>query len=191
MPRSTVFTFHFDFVPEHVPPAAARGMGVDGKPEGMNGKLAPALWAEGKREEVLRYVVQDVRTTLAVATACESCGVFRWIARSGRLRTMPLGQGWLAVEEARSFAAAGYLLDGRAVAEGEVYGVDGVRAWGERISGLTDGMPRSSRVAWGKLLPGAYPGGAQRGRRYERRGRQCRPRSSARSVQDHARKVER
>ena len=30
----------------------------------MNGKLAPALWAEGKREEVLRYVGQDVRTTL-------------------------------------------------------------------------------------------------------------------------------
>ncbi len=80
--------------------AAARGMGVDGKPEGMNGKLAPSLWAEGKREEVLRYVGQDVRTTLALATVCESCGVFRWVARSGRLRTMSLSQGWLAVEEA-------------------------------------------------------------------------------------------
>jgi len=82
--------------------AAARGTGVDGKPEGMNGKLAPALWAEGKREEVLRYVAQDVRTTLNVATVCESCGAFRWVARSGRLRTMPLSQGWLAVEDARS-----------------------------------------------------------------------------------------
>jgi hypothetical protein len=69
----------------------------------MNGRLAPAPWAEGKREEVLRYVVeQDVRTRLALATVCESCGLFRWIARSGRLRTTPLPEGWLAVEEARS-----------------------------------------------------------------------------------------
>ena len=70
--------------------AAARGMGLAGKPNGMNGKLAPALWAEGKREEVLRYVGQDAKTTLALATACETCGKFRWVARSGRLRTMPL-----------------------------------------------------------------------------------------------------
>ncbi len=79
--------------------AAARGMGVDGKPDGMNGKLAPALWAEGRREEVLAYVAQDARTTLDLATVCESCGAFRWVARSGRLRTMPLPEGWLAVEE--------------------------------------------------------------------------------------------
>ena len=43
--------------------AAAHGMGLEGKPEGMNGRLAPALWAEGKREEVLRYVAHDARTT--------------------------------------------------------------------------------------------------------------------------------
>jgi hypothetical protein len=81
--------------------AAARGMGVVGKPEGMNGRLAPALWAEGKREEVLQYVAQDVRTTLELARACEGCGELRWVARSGRLRTMLLPEGWLAVEEAR------------------------------------------------------------------------------------------
>ena len=46
----------------------------------MNGKLAPALWAEGKREEVLRYVAQDAKTTLALATVCES------------LRRPPLGR---------------------------------------------------------------------------------------------------
>ena len=82
--------------------AAARGMGVDGKPEGMNGKLAPALWAEGKREEVLQYVAQDAKTTLELARVCEGCGELRWVARSGRLRAMPLPRGWLAVEEARS-----------------------------------------------------------------------------------------
>ena len=81
--------------------AAARGRAWR-KPEGMKGSDAPLLWAEGRREEVLRYVGQDVRTTLNVATVCESYGVFRWVARSGRLRTMPLSRGWLAVEEARA-----------------------------------------------------------------------------------------
>jgi hypothetical protein len=79
--------------------AAARGMGVDGKPEGMNGRLTPALWAEGRREEVLAYVAQDARTTLDLATACEAFGALRWVARSGRLRTMPLPEGWLVVLE--------------------------------------------------------------------------------------------
>ena len=80
--------------------AAARGMGVDGKPEGMNGAVAPVLWAEGKQEEVLRYVAQDVRTTLDLARACEGCGELRWVARSGRLRRVTLREGWLTVEEA-------------------------------------------------------------------------------------------
>ncbi len=80
--------------------AAARGMGIAGKTEGMKGADAPVLWAEGRREEVLRYVAQDVRTTLGLATACEACGTFRWIARSGKLRRMALREGWLTVREA-------------------------------------------------------------------------------------------
>ena len=80
--------------------AAARGMGLERKPEGMNGALAPALWAEGKREEVLRYVAQDVRTTLELARVCESRGELRWVARSGKVRCMTLGEGWLTVREA-------------------------------------------------------------------------------------------
>jgi hypothetical protein len=80
--------------------AAARGTGVEGKPEGMNGSQAPVLWSEGRREEVLRYVAQDVRTTLELATTCEARGVLRWIARSGKLRSMPLPEGWLTVDEA-------------------------------------------------------------------------------------------
>jgi hypothetical protein len=80
--------------------AAAKGMGLAGKPEGMNGAMAPVLWAEGKREEVLAYVAQDVRTTAELATACEAIGKFRWIARSGNLRSMALPEGWLTVEEA-------------------------------------------------------------------------------------------
>ena len=80
--------------------ATARGMGLPGKPEGMTGAKAPVLWAEGRREEVLQYVGQDVRTTLEVATACEAHGAMRWIARSGKLRTMRLLDGWLTVSEA-------------------------------------------------------------------------------------------
>jgi hypothetical protein len=80
--------------------AAAKGMGVVGKPEGMNGAIAPVLWAEGRREEVLGYVAQDVRTTLGLAMACEACGAMRWIARSGKLRSMALPRGWLTVDQA-------------------------------------------------------------------------------------------
>ena len=55
--------------------AAAAGMEVEGKLEGMSGAKAPQLWAEGRRDEVLRYVGQDVRTSMGVALACESVGL--------------------------------------------------------------------------------------------------------------------
>ena len=80
--------------------AAAKGMGVAGKCEGLKGADAPVLWAEGRREEVLRYVAQDVKTTMELATTCEARGTFHWLARSGKVRSMPLRQGWLAVREA-------------------------------------------------------------------------------------------
>ena len=80
--------------------AAAKGMGITGKLEGMKGADAPVLWAEGRREEVLKYVAQDVRTTMELAQICESCGELRWVARSGRMRSMALGEGWLTVREA-------------------------------------------------------------------------------------------
>jgi hypothetical protein len=78
--------------------AAARGMRLPGKSKGMSGVLAPVLWAEGRRDEVLEYVAQDVRTTLELATKCEACGVLRWIARSGMAREMELPEGWLSVK---------------------------------------------------------------------------------------------
>jgi hypothetical protein len=80
--------------------AAAKGTGLAGKPEGMNGAMAPILWAEGKREAVLEYVAQDVRTTAALATECEACGALRWITKKGKLRTMALPSGWLTAERA-------------------------------------------------------------------------------------------
>jgi hypothetical protein len=80
--------------------AAAKGMGLKGKPEGTNGAMAPVLWAEGQRKAVLDYVAQDVRTTAELATQCEDCGALRWITKSGRARRMMLPDGWLTAEEA-------------------------------------------------------------------------------------------
>ena len=80
--------------------AAAKGMGLAGKTKGMTGEMAPVLWSQGKREEVLRYVSQDVRTTLDLALKCEGCGELRWVARSGAVRHLALGKGWLTVAEA-------------------------------------------------------------------------------------------
>ena len=80
---------------------AAKGMGIAGKPEGMNGAKASLLWTEGKREEVLQYVAQDVRTTLELADACEASGVMRWIARGGKRRSKALPGGWLSVDQAQ------------------------------------------------------------------------------------------
>jgi hypothetical protein len=74
--------------------------GIKGKTKGMTGELAPVLWAEGRREEVLRYVAQDVRCTLELATACEALGSLRWVARSGKVRSVALPKGWLSVSEA-------------------------------------------------------------------------------------------
>jgi hypothetical protein len=67
---------------------------------GINGAAAPVLWAEGKRDVVLAYVAQDVRTTLELAQVCETRGELRWVARSGKVRCMALGKGWLMVREA-------------------------------------------------------------------------------------------
>jgi hypothetical protein len=66
----------------------------------MNGAMAPVLWAEGQRAAVLDYVAQDVRTTAALATACETSRALRWITKSGKVRTMRLPSGWLTMEQA-------------------------------------------------------------------------------------------
>jgi hypothetical protein len=79
---------------------AAEGMGLEGKPEGMSGVMAPALWAAGRHEEVLRYCRQDVRTTLGLAIACEEQGRLRWVTRSGGRGLLALPSGWLTVQEA-------------------------------------------------------------------------------------------
>jgi hypothetical protein len=79
---------------------AARGMGVPGKPAGISGLMAPQLWAQGRYQEVLDYVAQDVRTSMAIARATEKRRRFDWITRKGTKSTMALSKGWLIVSEA-------------------------------------------------------------------------------------------
>ena len=81
--------------------SVAKGMGLKGKAEGMSGAEAPRLWVEGKRERVLQYVAQDVRTTLALAEICESERLLCWVTRSGRRRLMALPRGWFPVRAAQ------------------------------------------------------------------------------------------
>ena len=79
---------------------AAKGMGLPGKPPGMSGEMAPKYWKAGRRQEVLAYVAQDVRTTLELATRVDRRGRLRWNSKTGRLQEILLGQGWLTVREA-------------------------------------------------------------------------------------------
>jgi hypothetical protein len=77
---------------------AAEGLGV-GEKTG-SGRDAPAMWAEGRHDEVLRYNVQDARLTLAVAEESQRRGQLVWITARGQARGMPLSRGWRCVRDA-------------------------------------------------------------------------------------------
>jgi hypothetical protein len=78
----------------------AQGMGLPGKPAGMTGFMAPKLWAEGRFQEVLDYVTQDVKMAMQIALAAEKQRRFEWITRKGTKSKLPLPKGWLSVREA-------------------------------------------------------------------------------------------
>ncbi len=77
----------------------AKGLGLPGKTEGMDGAQAPQMWADGKFAEVLEYVAQDVRTTMAVALEAERIGGVQWVSASGRTNVIDLDR-WMPVNEA-------------------------------------------------------------------------------------------
>jgi len=79
---------------------AAQGMGVPGKTQGMSGILAPQLWAEGRYQEVLDYVRQDVRVTLNLAQKCQQTRKFRWVTQKGTRQWLDLPDGWLTAKTA-------------------------------------------------------------------------------------------
>jgi hypothetical protein len=93
--------FHF-FCVQGYPLAldtAAKGMGLDGKPAGMDGAQAPIRWAQGDFPTVLHYVEQDVCNTLALAGAVEARRHLCWTARSGKPNRVQIAE-WLTVAKA-------------------------------------------------------------------------------------------
>jgi RNase_H superfamily len=87
--------------------SAAKGMNLLGKNENLTGILAPQLWAEGRRKDVLEYVAHDAEITLELAEICEAQGLLRWLTRSGRGRKLPLPNGWLPVRLAEKLPKNG------------------------------------------------------------------------------------
>jgi len=79
---------------------AAQALGIPGKPPGMSGVLAPRLWAQGRHQDVIDYVSQDVRIALQIALKCEDRRRFDWLTRRGTVSSMDLPRGWLTVQEA-------------------------------------------------------------------------------------------
>lgn len=77
----------------------AKGLGLSGKPAGMDGSKAPDLWQAGEYQAVLDYLVQDVRTTLDVFRRIDELGAIQWTAKSGKPNTLDIGR-FLTVAEA-------------------------------------------------------------------------------------------
>ena len=80
--------------------SAAAGLDLPGKLPGVEGFDAPTLWAAGQTDLVIRYVAQDVRTTLAVARESEKRHALAWRTTRGTISHMRLPRGWLSVEAA-------------------------------------------------------------------------------------------
>jgi hypothetical protein len=81
---------------------AAEGLGIGGKTG--SGSDAPAMWAQGRYDEVLRYNVQDAKVTLEVAEESQRRGELVWITARGTPRSMPLPVGWRCVRDACQIA---------------------------------------------------------------------------------------
>ncbi len=79
---------------------AARGMGLKGKTEGVDGAQVPLMWQQGQFEKVLEYLSQDVRTTLDLAAACEQKHYLTWFSNTGKLQRLALPKGWRKVKDA-------------------------------------------------------------------------------------------
>jgi hypothetical protein len=67
---------------------ACKGMGIEGKAEGMSGAKAPEMWAGDieQQQRVLEYVLQDARITGRLYETVIERQRLRWITRSGKAR---------------------------------------------------------------------------------------------------------
>lgn len=77
----------------------AKGMGLPGKPPGMDGSLAPKFWHAGRKQDVLEYVRQDVSTTMLLFQVVEKQHLLQWYSERGNIQTLPFANGWLTVFE--------------------------------------------------------------------------------------------
>jgi hypothetical protein len=79
---------------------AARGQGLPGKLDGMDGAQAPVLWSQPEtRRQVLDYLVNDVELTLELAKHCERQGYIQWLSSGLKLQRVHLIGGWLTVAQ--------------------------------------------------------------------------------------------
>jgi len=78
----------------------ALALNIPGKAKGMTGAMAPQYWADGRHDEVLAYVRQDVTAALQIAQKCEHQRRFDWFTGRGKKSSFGLGNGWLIVREA-------------------------------------------------------------------------------------------
>lgn len=82
---------------------AAKGLGLSGKMGGMQGTLAPVLWASPNlkdRLKILRYVHQDVVTTLEVYEKSMEFRSIPWISQNNKPNVFWLPNNrWRTVKE--------------------------------------------------------------------------------------------
>ncbi len=80
---------------------ASKAIGFQGKTSGIDGKMAPKLWADGQTEKVLEYVANDCSLLLAIALQSEATKCFQWITRRGSVSECELLRGqWRTVRHA-------------------------------------------------------------------------------------------
>ena len=82
--------------------AACNQMGLPSKTPGIDGSMATQVWAEGNRQTVIDYCVQDSTITATLADACQRANNLHWTSRRGRRQTLPLPNGWLTARDAMS-----------------------------------------------------------------------------------------
>lgn len=103
--------------------AIAKGMGLPGKTEGMSGAFAPTYWRNPKlAPQIIDYLKQDVRTTLAVAEKFD--GTARWLSKKGKPTEAVLGP-WMTVEECDKLP----LPDVSWMRDGEAWSRSKFRGW--------------------------------------------------------------
>ena len=76
---------------------AAKGMGQQGKLEGIQGEDVPKMWATSRalQDKVLQYVTQDVRVTLKVYEAIVDQRLLLWETNTGRLKQWKPRNGYV------------------------------------------------------------------------------------------------